>query len=63
MFAVDAQTAWIAGDQGTILATKDGGTTWTRQVTPTNEKLFAIFFKDANEGWAAGEKGIILHTS
>lgn len=33
VFFVDDQTAWVVGEEGTILATTDGGSTWTRQNT------------------------------
>ena len=33
MFFVDEQTGWVVGEEGTILATRDAGTTWTRQET------------------------------
>ena len=33
LFFADGQTAWLVGEEGTILATRDGGSTWTRQDT------------------------------
>ena len=33
IFFADDQTGWVVGEEGTILATRDGGTTWTRQST------------------------------
>src|SRR6185436_1764548 len=33
MFFVDRYTAWVVGEEGTILATRDGGASWARQNT------------------------------
>jgi photosystem II stability/assembly factor-like uncharacterized protein len=33
LFFVDNQTAWVVGEEGTMLTTRDGGSTWTRQNT------------------------------
>jgi photosystem II stability/assembly factor-like uncharacterized protein len=30
MFFVDDYTAWVVGEEGTILSTRDGGSAWTR---------------------------------
>jgi hypothetical protein len=62
VFFVDTQHAWIAGDNGTILATRDGGTTWKQQTSGTAEMLESLFFIDASRGWAVGLRGTILAT-
>ena len=33
LFFVDSYTGWVVGEEGTILSTRDGGDTWTRQDT------------------------------
>jgi photosystem II stability/assembly factor-like uncharacterized protein len=33
MFFVDGRTAWVVGEEGTILTTRDAGGSWTRQDT------------------------------
>jgi hypothetical protein len=33
-FHEDGQRGWVVGGDGTILATRDGGTTWTRNPAP-----------------------------
>ena len=52
-----------AGDQGMVFSTEDGGKNWTRQETPTDRRLNALFFADPATGWAVGESGTILHTA
>jgi photosystem II stability/assembly factor-like uncharacterized protein len=63
---VDAMTGWIAGSNlatGAILATTDGGVTWTPQVSASTTALKGIYFADGLRGWAVGTAGRIVHTS
>jgi photosystem II stability/assembly factor-like uncharacterized protein len=53
---------WIVGDRGVILATTDGGESWTMEDSGTKNGLFNVDFRDDNEGYAVGEKGTILRT-
>ena len=62
VFFVDANTGWIAGENGTILHTTDGGLLWRTQNVPTAVDLESISFANANQGWAVGDSGVILHT-
>jgi photosystem II stability/assembly factor-like uncharacterized protein len=56
-FADDSH-GWVAGDGG-ILATTDGGRSWTHQAL--NPTLSAVTFADRTQGWAVG--GEILRTT
>ena len=60
--AISANTAFAAGDSGTIIKTVDGGTTWTFQ-TMSGTNLRGLFFVDANTGWAVGTAGAIFKTT
>jgi len=61
----DAVHGWAVGD-GLILATADGGTTWSAQSASSG--LTSVSFPDATHGWAVGGGGfnggipVILHT-
>jgi len=57
---VNASQGWAAG-AGQILATSDGGRTWTRQYTGT-AKIDQVDFTDANHGWAVGTNGLLRTT-
>jgi photosystem II stability/assembly factor-like uncharacterized protein len=61
----NTENGWAAGDNATLLATKDGGNTWTSQSAPAGIKvsLKDIFFISATVGWAIGQKATILHTA
>ena len=60
---VNASTGWVAGDNGTIRHTTNGGTTWSGQTSGTTNLLRGVVFVDANTGWVAGYGGTILHTT
>lgn len=51
---VDSLTGWAVGDNGTIVATIDGGETWTTQTSGTTERLRSVFFLSDTLGWVAG---------
>ena len=54
VFFADNMNGWAVGDNGTIVATTDGGTTWMIQSGNTDQPLRAVFFIDANTGWISG---------
>ena len=66
MHFVDINTGWAVGEEGTILHTTDGGTSWNSQTSGTTYFLHSVHFTDNNTGWTVGGlygDGIILHTS
>lgn len=50
----DATHGWIVGEGGVILATTNGGDTWTQQPSGTTRKLTKICMLDAQRGWITG---------
>jgi photosystem II stability/assembly factor-like uncharacterized protein len=71
---VDANNVWLSSvppakdnkgplfDNGKIIHTSDGGTTWQVQYTST-EVLNAVSFANLNEGWCFGSTGTIMHST
>ena len=57
---VDSDHGWVAG-AGRIMATSDGGGSWTRQYTGPGD-LNQVDFIDGEHGWAAGG-GTLLRTT
>ncbi len=53
MFFLDSNTGWIGRNDGTMLKTTDGGTTWT--AVATGIRVFDIFFISETKGWAVGD--------
>jgi photosystem II stability/assembly factor-like uncharacterized protein len=73
LFFVDAEVGWAcghhitdAGDGGFIIATRDGGKTWSAQFgaphSPTRA-FVQLFFVDATHGWATQVDGTLLRTT
>jgi photosystem II stability/assembly factor-like uncharacterized protein len=64
--ATDADHVWAAGRQdikgfgvwgkGLMVATSDGGKTWTRQRLPAGLLPLAVAFADARHGWAVADE-------
>ncbi len=59
----DAAHGWAVSGGGDILATTNGGATWTTQSSGTHAFLWGVAFSDRAHGWAVGEAGVILATS
>ena len=60
--ALDTQRLWIVGNDGVILATDNGGESWTQQSSGTQEHLRAVAFNAQAAGVAVGDNGTVLHT-
>lgn len=61
-FYYDGKKGWVAGSNGTILVTNDGGESWIPQTSSTTDLLYSIYFVTVSEGWVAGDNGALLHT-
>jgi photosystem II stability/assembly factor-like uncharacterized protein len=59
----DAAHGWALGERGLLYVTLDGGTTWTRQQTPTRHLLLDAHFLNARQGWIAGAGSTLLRTA
>ncbi|HEX2489941.1 MAG TPA: YCF48-related protein [Blastocatellia bacterium] len=61
VFFVDRDHGWVAGSNGTLLATEDGGAKWLRQTLPErqrNEALNDVWFFNSGRGLLLGEYGL-----
>lgn len=58
-YFLDAKRGWVAGSNGTLLETTDGGQTWTPAATrPTEDNIRDIYFADEKTGWMVCERDI-----
>jgi hypothetical protein len=57
--ALDADTVFTVGSNGTILRTNGG--TLTKLQAPTRARLLGVWASDVNDAWAVGEGGTLLH--
>ncbi len=61
--AIGSNHIWAVGDNGTIVASTDGGDTFTvTQPFDTDELFESVFFVDPDNGWVVGSDGTILAT-
>jgi photosystem II stability/assembly factor-like uncharacterized protein len=63
VFAVNDETCWSVGDDGTIQKTTDRGITWESQNSGTSNVLNSTYFANEITGWAVGQYGTILNTT
>jgi photosystem II stability/assembly factor-like uncharacterized protein len=57
----DTQHGWAVGLNGNIIATSDGGQTWTAQLS--GPSFWECDMVDATHGWAVGPSGVIYATT
>ncbi len=58
VFFLGADKGWIVGDNGTVMATTDGGSTWTPSKKFTNDSIIQIHFTNDMTGWLLCERNI-----
>ncbi|WP_454868472.1 YCF48-related protein [Pseudomonas farris] len=62
-FSNDGHTGWLAGDDGIIAKTLDGGATWRIKNRLDGVSLNSLqMARDDQRGWATGNGGLILST-
>jgi len=62
VFIADSLTIFAAGEEGTIIRTKDKGKNWDILSSGTSKKINSLYFIDKNTGYAFGDSGIVLKT-
>ncbi|MCP4146354.1 MAG: hypothetical protein GY757_01265 [bacterium] len=59
----DNRTGWVAGPNGSILKTTDGGHSWHKK-EPGGDLFFrCVYFTDSKKGWATGGNRILKTTN
>ena len=51
-----------AGYWGAIYVSRDGGQSWTKADSGTNQLIYDVSMADVERGWAVGQLGLILRT-
>lgn len=62
-FAINQNLVWVAGDNGILLKTENGGNTWVSQPTPTSSAIYSINFVSQFVGFIAGGNGTLYKTT
>lgn len=60
---INSTTGYIAGEQGTILKTTNGGVNWVQQTSPVSSALISCIFTDVSTGWMSGTFGTVIKTT
>ncbi|MCP6699819.1 WD40/YVTN/BNR-like repeat-containing protein [Pseudomonas donghuensis] len=65
VYFVDDQHGWAVGHDAQILASTDGGATWSKQFEDLAREapLLDVWFKDTQHGFAVGAYGALLETT
>jgi photosystem II stability/assembly factor-like uncharacterized protein len=59
VYFLDEQRGWVAGSNGTLLYTADGGENWqTSERRPTEDTIRDLYFVDERTGWIVCERDI-----
>lgn len=57
VFFTSSDTGWVAGDEGYLAQTRDGGNSWTKRVLNTAANINEIYFRNDEDGYlVAGRK-------
>src|SRR5205814_3915756 len=59
VYFLDRDCRWVAGSNGTLLTTIDGGTIWKKLSTLTKDTLQDVYFADKKVGWLIATRDIL----
>ncbi len=62
IYFINDKIGWIAGKEGVVLNTMDGGDKWRLQTSCTYNRLNGVHFASSRIGWIVGESGTIIKT-
>lgn len=51
VYFVDQKHGWVAGDEGFVSRTTDGGATWEQQAVATKDSINDIYFRNKDNGY------------
>jgi len=56
VYFINENKGWIAGSDGTLLTTSDGGKSWNKTFNFTQDNIRQVYFSDENNGWLLCER-------
>lgn len=59
VYFLDQNRGWVAGSNGTLIKTIDGGSTWKRLLPLTKDTLHDVYFADEQNGWLIAERDVL----
>ena len=51
---------WLVGTDGSLYSTRNGGNSWNKESSPTQNDLIKLFPLDSQNIWAVGERLSVL---
>jgi len=60
IYFTSAEKGWIAGDNGYLAFTQDGGKTWLKYPINTTENINEIYFRNSDNGYLVAGKKVFL---
>src|SRR6266850_1179409 len=51
VYFLDSKRGWVAGDNGFLSRTDDGGRTWEKQTVDTKDAINDIYFRSKEDGF------------
>lgn len=60
VFFVSSDKGWVAGDEGYLAVTYDGGRNWTRQILDLRENINEIYFRSDDNGYLVAGKKVYI---
>jgi len=61
-FILNPSTIWLAGNEGVLLVSKNGGVTW-KATRFREDNYYTVYFRNQRDGFAAGDNGTLLYTT
>jgi len=58
VYFLNPNTGWVAGSNGTLLFTNDGGRSWHAMRRPTEDALRDVYFSDEEKGWLVCDRAV-----
>jgi photosystem II stability/assembly factor-like uncharacterized protein len=58
VYFLNQNTGWVAGSNGTLLFTNDGGSSWHAMRRPTEDALREVYFSDEQKGWLVCDRAV-----
>src|ERR1043165_8990790 len=59
VYFIDQNRGWVAGSNGALLKTSDGGASWSDAGTCVKDTLRDVYFADENHGWLLAERDLL----
>jgi photosystem II stability/assembly factor-like uncharacterized protein len=60
VYFLDSKRGWVAGDNGFLSRTDDGGRSWVKQTVDTNDAINDVYFRSKEDGFLLAGNAIFI---